>query len=114
MPRMDLRAETLYTLDGGRAGGIINAAINAAVADTDDRGEDGKPRKVVITLTTEKLDNGTIAVSLEAKSQVPVYRASTTFAKPRMEGRKAILVFQQDAPENPDQATMEFGDEEAN
>lgn len=107
--KMDLRLETLHTLDNGSVGAIVNAAIRSAVTDIEDRGEqDGKQRKVVITLLLDRLDNGIIAVGAEAKAVVPVYRSSSTLAKPRFEGRQPILQFQAGSPENPDQATMEF------
>lgn len=112
MPRYDLRLETLHALDGGSAGVICNAALAAAVRDLDDRGDDGKPRKVVITVTLQKLDNGLAEIHVEAKAQVPVYRSATTHARAFVDGNKTTLNFQATSPENPDQSTMEFDEAE--
>lgn len=54
MSKAVLSLENLGELDGGRAAGIINAALKQAVSDLDDRGDDFKAREVTITVRMEK------------------------------------------------------------
>lgn len=100
--------DTLGDLGQGAAREIINAAIRLAVADIDDRGEDKKPRKVVIEMTMERLDNGLIDTTLTAIAKVPVYRTNSTIARiSKRPGKEPSLDFNDMAGDDPDQRTID-------
>lgn len=88
-----LSLETLGELDSGAAGVVIDAAIRTAVADIDDRGEDGKPRKVVIELTLSKMDNGLLAAHVEADARLPKRRTNSTLGKVSVSRGQPSMVF---------------------
>ncbi len=100
---------TLGDLDGGRAEAIIDAAIKTAVADIDDRGEDGKPRTVNIVVSLVRLPNseGKIAAHVEAEAKLPRRRTASTIGLVQQKHGKANLVFQTEAPEDPHQTTID-------
>jgi hypothetical protein len=105
-------------LNDGAAEAIINREIQTAVRDIDDRGHDGKPRKVVIEITMQqnKGDDGRITVDLDvaAQAKVPPRRTGTTVAKPFEKDGKVALLFQEFNAENPDQGTFPVLDKEKN
>jgi hypothetical protein len=105
MPREKLSLDTLGELDGGRAKGIINAAIRAAVNDLDDRGDDAKERKVLITLSLKK-KKGNIFLSATAKPTLPAYQTDDTVGEIKIGIDGAKVEFQPLAPENPDQEPL--------
>lgn len=98
---------TLGLLDGGAAELIIDEAIRAAAEDIDNRGEDGKPRAVNIVITLCRMDNGYVEAHVEAEAKVPKKRTASTLSKVRRSGGQTELVFQQFAPEDPDQRTID-------
>lgn len=51
----NLSLANLHELDNGAAGLVIDDAIRKAVADLDDRGDDGKPRLVNIVVSLQKI-----------------------------------------------------------
>lgn len=103
----ELTLDTLGDLDGGSAREIVNAALRSALTDLEDRGDDGKPRKVTITLHVHLLDNGQAAAKVDAKTTIPAYSTHATIANmTRREGR-AGLQFQGLAPDNPNQKTLD-------
>lgn len=99
--------DTLGDLDSGAARQVIDKAIAAAVADVDDRGDDEKPRKVVITLELSKTDSGLVAAHVEVKTSVPAYRTAGTISRLNSRGGQHRLTFQQYDPTNPDQRTID-------
>src|SRR4051794_9508025 len=105
-----LNCDTLGNLDDGRARGIINAALARAVADADDRGQDKKPREVNIKVTVSKV-NGLLAVEVQAGCKLPSYRTDRTACKivhkQTRKGTQPTLMFQDMAPDNPDQKTID-------
>lgn len=115
MPRETLTAANLGELAGGESRAVIDAALRAAVQDTEDRGEDGKPRKVNITLTMLKKKSGVVEVGVECKTTIPTYRTSETLARVKIAGvNKFELEFQPLSPDHPDQNALPFekdGDE---
>ena len=102
-----LNLESLAALDGGAAGAIIEAALREAVADLDDRGQDKKPRKVLIAVTMLVLENGQVAVDVDACAQMPKRRTAATFCRIRKEAVGSSLLFQEFAPDNPNQRTID-------
>lgn len=102
----NLSLATLGELDNGAARAIIDSAINRAIDDIDDRGDDEKPRKVVITIELEKLENGLVSARVDAKTNVPAYQTAATFAKISKRQGEIGLLFQPFNPERPDQPTL--------
>lgn len=102
-----LDLESLASLDQGAAGAIIEAALREAVADLDDRGQDKKPRQVSITVTLLQLENGQVAVDVDAAAKLPRRRTASTFCRLQKQARGAALTFQEFAPEHPDQRTID-------
>lgn len=110
MPRVNLSLATIGALDDGLAGAIINAEINTAVADLEDRGQDGKERKVIIELNMIKDEHGKIAVDVKAQAKMPPRRVAPTNALMGQDAQSKVakLVFQDDNPERADQPTLPF------
>lgn len=106
MAKTTLSLESLGDLDGGAAGAVINAAINSAVADLDDRGEDLQERKVVITLLMKKLPNKQIDQRVKVQTSVPAYATNSTFADIARKGDRPAIYFQDMNPSRPDQPTF--------
>lgn len=109
MSKVVLSLENLGELDGGRAAGIINAALKQAVSDLDDRGDDFKAREVTITVRMEKSEkSGHVFATVKAKTKMPEYATGGTLAEfkqlPRGEG--VALLFQPLSPHDPDQEPL--------
>ncbi len=106
----DLHCDTLGDLSDGIARGIINAALRQAINDLEDRGGDEKPRSVTITVTM-LARKGITAIDVTAKAALPSYRTDATAAKVAKragrDGVQAALQFQDMAPDNPDQRTID-------
>lgn len=96
MSLQTLSLATLGDLDRGAAGVAINHAIKTAIADTVDRGkEDGKARKVTITLEITSNPRGDIFdLGIDVKTTLPALRTSTTQASERYVEGKSHLLFQ--------------------
>lgn len=100
--------DNLGDLDNGTARLAIDHTIAKAIADIDDRGDDGKPRRVTIVLSLQKMDNGLIASHVETSLKTPSLKTAGTVAKLQRRGDKETrLVFQQFAPESPEQTTID-------
>jgi len=96
----------LGQIDDGRARAIIDAELQKAVDDLDDRGTDKKARQVVIVVTMQQMESGIITTDVEAHARLPKRRTHATACKiARREGRSQ-LVFQEFDPENADQHTI--------
>lgn len=61
-----LTLSTLGELAGGQAEATVNAALRAALRDTEDRGADKKPRKVVIEVELKKLSADAVSATVRA------------------------------------------------
>jgi len=105
MSKVALSVENLADLSAGAAGLVINAAINAALRDTEDRGADKKARKVTIELEMKKIGDS-VAVAVKAKTGLPPYLTEPTIGTLEMDGKKPVMKFNPDAPGNPDQQTL--------
>lgn len=102
-----LTLSSLAALDSGAAGAIVEAALREAVADLDDRGQDQKPRQVLITVSMTQLENGQVAVDVDAAAKLPRRRTASTFCRIKKEVAGASLQFQEWSPEHPDQRTID-------
>jgi hypothetical protein len=105
-----LTCRTLGDLGEGAAALVIDAALNEAMRDVDDRGhEDGKVRKVQITVELEKLDNGQVKASVEAAAMIPKRRTPSTFGNLRFgkTSETSEFHFQSLDRKDPDQRTID-------
>lgn len=106
MSQVKLCADSLGDLKGGIARLLIDREIEVAIADLADRAlEDGKPRKVAITLQLQ-LKDGMVIADIAAQAKLPARASGMTEARPRVRGGKQELLFQTDVPENPDQPSV--------
>ena len=115
MPRVALSLETIGALDDGVAGAIINAEINTAVADLEDRGDDGKERKVVIELSMLRDEHGKYHMTVKAQAKMPPRQVAPTNALMGQDAASKVakLVFQDDNAERADQPTLPFDADKA-
>lgn len=103
-----LSLQTLGDLDGGAAGLIIDAAIREVLADLDDRGDDEQARRVSINLSLKKHESGLVEAHVEASAHVPKRRTAGTMSRLSRDARQqSRLTFQDGAPDNPDQRTLD-------
>lgn len=108
MPQLPITCETLGALDNGLAGQIIDAALREASFDIDDRGQDGKPRKVEIHIVMKMLKNGQVVTTVEATPKVPRRKTAETIGQVKRVGPgRTNIVFSQFAPEDPHQRTID-------
>lgn len=73
---------------------IIDAALNQAVHDTEDRGKDGKSRKVQINVNIKQLASGDVAVDIEAFVKLPNFRTSPTLGRVKIDREKRRKVLE--------------------
>jgi hypothetical protein len=102
-----LTLDTLGQLAAGQAEATINAALRAALRDTEDRGADKKARKVVIEIVLEKLSPDVVKATVRAKSVLPPYVTDPTIGElqPGERGQPE-MAFAPAAPSNPHQANL--------
>ncbi len=107
MPQLQVNARTIADLTDGQAEAVINSAINKAISDLDDRGdEDGKERVVVIELRMANVKSIT-TVEVVAAAKLPPFRThATACKKAHRAGGGVALTFQGFNSENPDQPTF--------
>ncbi len=89
----EIRCDTIGDLDQGAARAIIDVAIKEAVADLDDRGADGKPRKAAYEKMTgsvnteDYLEPGEVPADASGRGRDP--RVGATLHGAQGEGRLA-------------------------
>lgn len=106
--KMALNLKSLGQLDSGHAEAVINDALRKIIEDADDRGDDGKARKAVITVSVEKADSGYLVFRVEATTVMPKQSTGGTMAKVIRNGTKVSAEFEELAPDNPDQGTIDY------
>lgn len=111
MANLKLDLSTLGEVDTGAARAIIDRAIEEAIHDIEDRGEDGRARKVAIELMLERREDGHIEAHVSAQSKLPPRRTAGTVCRPVQKPDGVSLFFQQWAPDNPAQETLPVMDE---
>lgn len=104
MARKLLRARNLSELSDGYGGKVIDAAIVTVENDMVERGDDGKPRKVTITLTWTPEGNGNTDIGIECKPPLPPLKPPKTSAK--YDYAAGGTMFNPDCRNNPDQLTF--------
>lgn len=97
---------TLGDLSAGQSAAIIDAALRAAIRDTEDRGADKKPRKVVIEIELKKTGPDHVSVNVTAKTSLPKYATDPTVGELVMDGNKPRVMFSPAAADNPDQPAI--------
>lgn len=102
-----LTVDTLGNLHFGFARSVINNAISEALRDIETRGNDEKPRVVVVTLTLEKLSNGPVSIDVKAICKCPDYKVEPTIGNIRITDRGPVFEFKSDSPDNPGQLTLD-------
>lgn len=104
--KVPLNLATLGQLSNGAAGLVIDAAMRSAVRDTEDRGNDKKPRKVTIEIELRKLNDETVSAAVRAKTTLPPYLTEPTIAAIRIDGTDVQAEFNPHAADSPDQMTL--------
>jgi len=101
---VSLCCDTIGELDAGIARHLVDAEIEKALDDLNDRAEeDGKERVVTIQLTMG-LSNGLMYVNVAAQAKVPPRKSRNTAGKVRMRAKgHHEMLFMADTPENPSQ-----------
>lgn len=101
--------DTLGDLSDGQARATVNAAINAAIRDVEDRGADGKPRKVTVEVEFRRVGSGDrIDVVVKAKPTLPPYVTDPTVSAVKIDDRgKVTLAFSPADGDNPDQPPID-------
>lgn len=105
-PNTPLTLETVGQLSDGQSEAVINAAIAAAVRDTEDRGDDGAARKVKIELTFKKAGKDHVACTAKATTSIPPYQTKPTVGVLRLNGSKAEMLFNPSDAERPEQQVL--------
>ena len=101
-----LSLDTLRDLADGQAEATINAALKAALRDVEDRGDDKKPRKVVIEIELRKLGEDMVSAAVKAKTTLPPYQTKPTYGGLKVEGQTVDMTFNPNSADNPDQKTL--------
>lgn len=107
-----LSCDTIGDLDNGTARVAIDGALAEVIKDTNERGDDGKARKVTVTFTFKQLEkSANVTIDVEASVKVPSYKANPTVVQVRFQPtggkNKPVAVFQEHTSENPEQTTID-------
>ena len=103
MAKTCLQATSLSALADGFAGRAIDKALSEVSRDIDDRGADGKARKLTIILTFTPEGEGIVDIDCQVTTKMPAFRPPKTTAK--LNEAAGGLLFNPDCSENPDQLT---------
>lgn len=109
-----LTCQTLAELDEGAAGIAINRAIDEAMVDIEDRGnEDEATRKVVIEIDMTMKKDQLMIGPVKAQAKLPPRQTRITVGAVRIEGtggkRQPAAIFRNDNATNPNQPTFDYG-----
>lgn len=107
-----LNLTTIRDLSNGQAEAVINAAIQQAMRDLDDRGDDKKPRKVSIEMEFKKLSEDVVTATVKAKTTLPPYVTQPTFGTVGVDGATTHMRFNPNNADDYEQQTLPMpGDE---
>jgi hypothetical protein len=101
-----LNLTTIRDLSNGQAEAVINAAIQAAIRDLEDRGGDKKPRKVSIEMEFKKLGEDVVTATVKAKTTLPPYVTQPTFGTLNVDGTAAHMKFNPNNADDYEQQTL--------
>ena len=107
-----LTLETMSGLSNGQVAAAVNAAMRAAIRDTEDRGADKKVRSVSIEVDFAKVSEDTIAVAVKCKTKMPAYVTQPTFGNIVFDGVEPKVEFNPHSADEPAQATLHDDPEE--
>lgn len=114
MPQIQLTCDTLGKLDEGATQLAIDAAIRTIITDLEDRGHDREKRMLTIALSFRRIEKSHVATQVEVTTKLPPYRTIGTKHNLTAEGGEFMLKFKDDAPEDPNQSTIQdFIDKQA-
>ncbi len=107
--RQELTLDTLKEWDNGRAAVAMKQALRRAVLDLEDRPGEKKVRKVTLTaeLTPNMDENGDLDDVEIAFVIATTFPPRRTLPKPAMTDRQGRLIFNDLAPDNPAQTTLD-------
>ncbi len=108
-----LNLTTIRDLSNGQAEAVINAALQAALRDVEDRGEDRKPRKVVVEIELKKFNDDVVTATVKAKTTLPPYVTQPTFGELSVDGKSVDMKFNPNNADNHEQQTLPMPGDEA-
>lgn len=103
---LKLSLKNLGELDCGIAGEMINQALQTAMRDIDDRGEDGATRTVTIDVVMKKnlkAAGKPVEVYVKCQPKLPPTQTGGIRTSATRSGNSVDLLFQPSSPEAPDQ-----------
>jgi hypothetical protein len=107
-----LNLTTIRDLSNGQAEAVINAALQAALRDVEDRGGDKKSRKVTVEIELKKLGDDVVSATVKAKTSLPPYVTEPTFGALHVDGKAVDMKFNPNNADNHEQQTLPMdGDE---
>jgi hypothetical protein len=98
-----LQGVNLAQLSDGYTGKAIDKALGEVSRDIDDRGRDGKTRKIIITLTITPEGEDHVEIDTQVQTKMPAFRPPTTKAK--LDEKAGGMIFNPDCRDNPSQLT---------
>lgn len=101
--KVPLDAQHLHLLSDGFTGRILDSAFAEVCKDLEQRGHDGQPRKIDLSMSFKKKD-GAIIIEPQVKTTLPPQRPPVTVAK--YSDHAGGILFNPDVPANPDQGTF--------
>lgn len=96
-------------LDYGIVGEMIDAALQTAMRDIDDRGEDGAARTVAIEVVMKKnlkAAGKPVEVHVKCQPKLPPTQSGAVITTPVRAGQQVDFLFQPSSPHDPDQPGM--------
>lgn len=106
MPKKFIQSESIGELADGKVGRMLNKAIDQVVADIEDRGADGKDRKVILTLTFTPNQKKNRRVSIDAQIQVKAPAMQPYATEADIDTKGGGILFHDESADNPDQSTL--------
>jgi len=108
--------DSLGLLDEGRGAAAVQALLDRAADDCDDRPGDPKPRKVTleiqcIPVLEANLECTEVKAVLKAKLTLPEFTSKEYSFALRKTSKGSMFVFSEDSPSNVNQQTLGLGDD---
>ena len=108
MPILSLSLDSLKELDNGIVGAMLEKVFHDFCQEIEDRGNDCKPRKLVITITAQKdRPEGSVVSQVEADLKRPAIRSGPTVHQVYFGADGPQLLFSAHAADNPQQLTID-------
>jgi hypothetical protein len=104
MAKVPLQGTSISQLSDGLTGKALDVAFNAVSRDIAERGDDGKPRTITLTITVTPIGQGMVEIDTQVATKTPALHPPKTNAK--LSHAAGGLIFNPDCSENPDQRTF--------